>query len=187
MEVSQHQLEALRNAVENRYGQTLNSPHDFMCLGERLQNEGAGSLSVSTIKRLWEYVPGYKTVYVSSLNVLSRYVGCRDWQEFCETLTEADTSDFSLGEVVALSTLKVGDEVEVRWRPGRHIVVKYLGQGRMRVIASERSKLAVGDTFSCSGMVNGEPLVLTQLEHANADQVLTYVCGKLGGITARKL
>ena len=45
MEVSQHQLEALRNAVENRYGQTLNSPHDFMCLGERLQNEGAGSLS----------------------------------------------------------------------------------------------------------------------------------------------
>ena len=187
MEVSQQQLNALRNAVENRYGQTLNAPHDFMCLAEQLQNEGAGSLSVSTIKRLWGYVSGYETVYVSSLNVLSHYVGCRDWQEFCETLTDIDSSDFSLGEVVALSALIVGDEVEVCWRPGRRIVVKYLGQGRMRVIVSERSKLAVGDTFSCSGMVNGEPLVLTQLEHADADQVLTYVCGKRGGIIARKL
>lgn len=187
MKVSQQQLAALRSAVENHYGQTLNSPHDFMCLAEQLQNDGAGSLSISTLKRLWGYVSGYETVYVSTLNVLSRYVGCRDWQEFCETLAEIDTSDFSLGEVVALSTLKVGDEVEVRWRPGRRIVVKYLGQERMRVVVSERSKLAVGDTFSCSGMVNGEPLVLTQLEHADADQVLAYVCGKRGGITARKL
>lgn len=187
MKVSQQQLAALRSAVENHYGQTLNTPHDFMCLAGRLRAEGAGSLSMSTIKRLWGYVSGYETVYVSSLNVLSRYVGCRDWQEFCDTLNESDTSDFSLGEVVVLSSLKVGDEVEVRWHPGRRIVAKYMGQGRMRVVVSERSKLAVGDTFSCSGMVNGEQLVLTQLEHAGADQVLTYVCGKRGGITARKL
>ena len=187
MKVSQQQLAALRSAVENYYGQTLNTPHDFRCLADQLQDEGAGSLSMSTLKRLWGYVSGYETVYVSSLNVLSRFVGCRDWQEFCDTLTETDTSDFSLSEVVALSTLNVGDEVEVRWKPGRRIVVKYLGQGRMRVVLSERSKLAVGDTFSCAGMINGEQLALTQLEHAGADRVTSYICGKCGGITARKL
>ena len=96
-------------------------------------------------------------------------------------------SSFPTGDVVALSTLRVGDCVEVTWSPGRRIVVQNLGQGRMRVIESQRSKLAVGTAFSCSGFVNGEHLVLTQVETAGSDHSLTYVCGKHGGITARIL
>ena len=187
MEMMQEQLAALRQAVEDRYGQAINSPTDFAGLCDQLALAQGEQISVSTLKRVWGYVTGYATIRVSTLNILSRYAGCRDWRDFCDTLANPDVSDFPAGDVVVLSTLKVGDNVEVKWSPGRRIVAQYLGQGRMRVIESQRSKLAVGTTFSCNGFVNGEQLILTQVETSSAEQALTYVCGKRGGITARIL
>lgn len=183
----QEQLVALQQAVEDRYGQAINSPTDFAGLCDQLALAQGEHISVSTLKRVWGYVTGYATIRVSTLNILSRYAGCRDWRDFCDTLANPDVSDFPAGDVVVLSTLKVGDNVEVKWSPGRRIVAQYLGQGRMRVIESQRSKLAVGTTFSCNGFVNGEQLILTQVETSSAEQALTYVCGKRGGITARIL
>jgi len=187
MEMMQEQLAALRQAVEDRYGQAINSPTDFAGLCDQLALVQGEQISVSTLKRVWGYVTGYATIRMSTLNILSRYAGCRDWRDFCDTLANPDVSSFPTGDVVALSTLKVGDNVEVKWSPGRRIVAQYLGQGRMRVIESQRSKLTVGTTFSCNGFVNGEQLILTQVETSSADQAMTYVCGKRGGITARIL
>lgn len=187
MEMMQEQLAALRQAVEDRYGQAINSPTDFAGLCDQLALAQGEQISVSTLKRVWGYVTGYATIRMSTLNILSRYAGCRDWRDFCDTLSSPDVSSFPTGDVVALSTLRVGDCVEVTWSPGRRIVAQNLGQGRMRVLESQRSKLAVGTTFSCNGFVNGEQLILTQVETSSAEQALTYVCGKRGGITARIL
>lgn len=187
MEMMQEQLAALRQAVEDRYGQAINSPTDFAGLCDQLALVQGEQISVSTLKRVWGYVTGYATIRMSTLNILSRYAGCRDWRDFCDTLSSPDVSSFPTGDVVALSTLRVGDCVEVTWSPGRRIVAQNLGQGRMRVLESQRSKLAVGTTFSCNGFVNGEQLILTQVETSSAEQALTYVCGKRGGITARIL
>ena len=187
MEMMQEQMAALRQAVEDRYGQAVSSPADFAGLCDQVALMQGEQISVSTVKRVWGYVTGYATIRVSTLNILSRYAGCRDWRDFCDTLSSPDVSSFPTGDVVALSTLRVGDCVEVTWSPGRRIVVQNLGQGRMRVIESQRSKLAVGTTFSSAGFVNGEQLVLTQVEAAGTDHSLTYVCGKRGGITARIL
>ncbi len=184
MENMQEQLAALRHAVEDRYGQSISSPSDFAGLCDHVALVQGEQISLSTVKRLWGYVKGYSTIRASTLNILSRYAGCRDWRDFCDTLSNPDVSLFPTGDVVALSTLKVGDCVEVTWSPGRRIVVQNLGQGRMRVIESQRSKLAVGTTFSCTGFVNGEQLMLTQVETVDSDHSLTYVCGKRGGITA---
>lgn len=187
MEMMQEQLAALRKAVENRYGQAISSPADFARLGDELTATIGESLSMSTLKRVWGYVSGYASVRMSTLNTLARYVGCRDWLDFCDTLSNPDVSSFPTGDVVALSMLRVGDCVEVKWSPGRRIVVQNLGQGRMRVVESQRSKLTVGTTFTCAGMVNGERLAFTQVETPDTDQVQTYVCGKRGGITAKVL
>ena len=183
--MTQEHIAALKRAVEDRYGQALSSPADFGGFCDSLKGTLGESLSMSTVKRVWGYVTGYATVRLSTLNTLSHYVGCRDWQEFCETLDQPDVSSFPSGDVIALSTLKVGDNIEVTWSPGRRIVVQYMGQGRMRVTESLRSKLTVGTTFSCAGMVNGERLTLTQVEIPGTDKALSYVCGRAGGIKAR--
>ncbi|MBO7609258.1 MAG: hypothetical protein J6S96_03530 [Muribaculaceae bacterium] len=180
-------VERLRYDVEQRYGHQITGPHDFNELSDEIAAVTDERLSVSTLKRLWDYVKGYNTVRLATLGVLARYVGCRDWAEFCDTLTAEDTSGWHYAPVIPISTLKQGDRIEVTWHPGRRIVVQYMEQGRFRVLECERCKLAVDDTFSCIGMVCGEQLVLTQVQRIGSDCVKTYVCGKKGGIQARKL
>ena len=173
--------------VKRRYGHEVTGPHDFNELSDDIAAITHERLSVSTLKRLWGYVEGYDTVRLATLGTLARYVGCRDWTDFCDTFNADDGSEWSTEPVIPISTLRPGDRVEITWQPGRRMVVLYLDQGRFRVVERERCKLAVGDSFSCAGMVCGERLVLTQVEHAGNDQVLTYVCGKKDGIQARKL
>ena len=185
MEKKQEHIEALKRAVEEIFGQAISSPTAFARLGDELNAALGESLSMSTLKRVWGYVTGYATVRVSTLNTLACYVGCRDWKDFCETLSSPDVSSFPTGDAIAMSMLAIGDRVEVTWSPGRRIVAQYLGQGRMRVVENMRSKLAAGTTFTCAGMVNGERLTLTQVETPDTDQVQNYVCGKRGGVTAR--
>ena len=185
MEKNMECIEALKRAVEEKFGQSVSSPTDFDRLHDSLQAALGESLSMSTLKRMWGYVAGYASVRTSTLNTLARYVGCRDWQEFCDAQSNPDTSSFPAGDLVAVSTLAIGDRVEVTWSPGRRIVAQYLGQWRMCVVESERSKLQVGTRFTCSGIVNGERLTLTQVEMPGIAQAQTYVCGKRGGITAR--
>ena len=180
-------IKQLRQDVERHYGHEITGPHDFEDLADKIADVTDERLSVSTLKRLWGYVDGYNTVRLATLGVLSRYVGCRDWAEFCDSLTAEDTSDWHYAPVIPISTLKRGDRIEVTWHPGRRIVVQYMEQGRFRVVECERCKLAVDDTFSCIGMVNGERLVLTQVERIGNDYAKTYVCGKNGGIQARIL
>ncbi|MBR6284870.1 MAG: hypothetical protein IKR25_11350 [Muribaculaceae bacterium] len=183
----EEQIEALKQAVEDQFGQSVSSPADFARLGDELRAVLDDSLSVSTLKRVWGYVAGYASVRTSTLNTLSRYVGCRDWQEFCDTLSKPRSSSFPDGDMVAMSALAIGDLVELTWAPGRRIVARYMGQGRMCVVENMRSKLMVGTTFTCAGMVNGERLMVTQVELPGTLESLTYVCGKHGGITARVL
>ncbi len=67
----QDQLSALRQAVEDRYGQAINSPADFAGLCDQLALVQGEQISVSTLKRIWGYVTGYSTIRVSTLNILS--------------------------------------------------------------------------------------------------------------------
>ena len=177
----------LRQDVERHFGHEVTGPHDFVELCDEIAAATNERISVSTLKRLWGYVEGYDSVRLSTLGVLARYVGCRGWSEFCDTLNSEETSEWNTESVIPVSTLRPDDRVEITWQPGRRMVAQYLGQGRFRVMERDRCKLVVGDTFSCAGMVCGERLVLTQVEHAGNNHVLTYVCGKKDGIQARKL
>lgn len=187
MEQYTEYVEALRRAIENKFGQSVSAPSEFERLRDSMFATLGETLSISTIKRVWGYVNGYESVRTSTLNTMARYVGFRDWKEFCETQANPDASTFPLQGVLVISTLAIGDRVEVTWSPGRRIVVQYMGQMRLCVVESERSKLTVGTKFTCSGMVNGERLTVTQVETPGAKQALVYTCGKHGGITARVL
>ena len=54
--------------------------------------------------------------------------------------------------------------------------IKYLGDNRWKVIYSEGTRIAVGDTFNCSVIMSGEPLYVDNLVHDGKASGV-YVCG----------
>ena len=83
--------------------------------------------------------------------------------------------------------LAVGDRLLLTWHPDRRCVIEHQGSGQFRVAEAENTKLAVGDTFECALMMEGEPLYVGNLTHLLADGStmgpVSYLAGKQGGVT----
>lgn len=178
----QESLNALKKQVEEKMGCTMRLPRDFNMLAKAVTDATSEHISTNTLKRLWGYIDGYSTSRRFTLNVLARYVGYRDWDDFCRNLSNTAASQIFDSHYIDSDTLQPGKRLTLRWHPGRVVTLEYRGDNEYVVVASLRAKLAVGDTFKCQGFIPGQPLVINGLIHQGIDHPINYICGKQGGI-----
>lgn len=183
----------LKQEIERVVGHDLLEAHDFESLSFTLFKSLHESLSPTTLKRLWGYLKNERVqARTHTLDVLARYVGFRNYSDFCEKCVErreersqvAPFNESGVKEIarVTPNDLKRGQRLVIRWRPDRRIVVKHQGDGHFLVEESEHSKLSVGDTFVCHLMLENEPLYLDKLVHEGMPPRL-YVAGQRNGVT----
>ena len=173
----------LRKDVEARFGTRPATPADFesrtaqiwLCLHE--------NLALSTLERLWGYVDGANNTRLSTLNILSRYVGSRDWNDYTNRLKEGEhgSSNPFIAEGIHTKDLQPGQSIEVTWLPNRRCVFRYLGDMRFEVVESVNSKLSAGDTFVSTFFLTGQPLFIDQLV-LTGHTTVSYVAGNNGGL-----
>lgn len=72
------QIEALRIAVEKRFGHRIESRYDYTQLGGEIEQITHEHIADNTLRRLWGGISGYDTVQTRTLNVLCRYAGFED-------------------------------------------------------------------------------------------------------------
>ena len=172
---------SLRKAVEETAGKALRTPNDFLWLQEKLRSQLGQKLSLATLERFWGYA---KTQYQPSrwtLDILSRYVGCKDFEQFCHNEEDGVQSDFLDRERISVDSLGVGARIRLNWQPNRQCVVEYLGKGEFRIVEAHGTKLSAGDTFVCHVFIQDEPLYLSDLCHKGMPPV-SYVAGKKTGV-----
>ncbi len=170
--------------VENRIQRGILSPKDFEHLHVAIKNELNESVSVSTLKRLWGYSKYLSKPSVSILSTLSRFVGYRDWEDFRtnrESVENRPSGQVLSDKITVATDLEVGDRIRLTWAPQRVCDVMYHGDGDFEVLSSQNTGIKVGDWFSCSLIVSGEPLWLSNLRQYGKAPV-AYVCGKQGGV-----
>lgn len=156
---------------------------DFVILSEAVFRRAHRLISPTTLKRLWGYLDESVQPRRSTLDALAVFVGYPDFARFTEGLASASEvqSSVSLATSINTSQFTRGKEVTLRWLPDRRCRVRYLGDYRFEVVEAENTKLAVGDTFRCMLMVEGEPLYLDALVHQGQPPV-TYVAGRKDGV-----
>ena len=177
------ELKALLARVEEKYGQRVDTSTDFESLAVAINKETGEHISSSTLKRLWGYVSLSPAPRVTTLDVLSHYVGSVSFREFCKTQKTgfAEDSDFLRTRFVTSEELTEGDTVTIGWSPDRRVVLRYLGNSRYRVCTSERSKLREGDVFVASQFMIGYPLFLNGI-YRGGEVTPPYVAGKKSGL-----
>lgn len=171
------EIEQLLVEVEEKFGTKPHSPADFNELILAIQRETNGIISLSTLERLWGYVNNVDRPRISSLNVLARYVGYKDWHEYNNVLKEKQRSNSKhiLEGAVLARDLGVGHLVGVRIGV-RQYVFRYLGKSRFVVVESKYSMLKPGDTFTTTFFLVGHPLYLDNWVHENEPPQL-YAAG----------
>lgn len=98
-------FEHLRNAIETAIGRKMKSPRDFDFLAQAVFDKLHQSISVSTLKRFWGYIPHNSTTRSSTLDLLAQFIDYEDYDHFCTSIAgevwDADTPDVPSGTATA--------------------------------------------------------------------------------------
>ena len=173
----------LREMVEESVSRKIKTPADFQFLTGVIQERCKETLGVTTLKRIWGYVEGYDTTRYSTLSVLARCVGFKDWDDFLAHHNQSgESSNMVLGRALYPGEILAGAFLRIAWAPDRRVLLKHLGDGGFEVMESENSKLKPGDTFHCSCFIIGEPLYLDKFVRGDNPPTL-FVVGNKGGLT----
>lgn len=184
MSPNENEIILLRTMVEESVARKMKAPADFQFLTGVIQERCKETLAVSTLKRLWGYVDGYDTTRFSTLSILARCVGFRDWDDFLQNHNRiGESSQPVIGCAFYASEFTVEQLVRITWAPDRRVVLQYLGDESFEVVESENSKLKIGDTFHCSCFIIGEPLYLDNFVRDGQPPML-FVVGNKGGLTS---
>lgn len=162
----------------------MKTPSDFDFLSGAIYERTREYISPTTLKRTWGYIDGVNTIRNSTLNILAKFAGHKDWDYFVAALNQPSMSNsvFCTNNNIDARKLAVGDCIKVTWQPNRHCVFRHLGECRFEVEKAENTKLRAGDTFEAIFFIQGEPLYLDNLCQGSKKPV-SYLCGNKKGLT----
>lgn len=174
----------LTKEVERIVGHQLTEARDFEQLSHLLLSHTRERLSPTTLKRFWGYLKNEEVdTRLHTLDVLARFVGYRDYEDFCTKADQLDEvqSGVKTEERITSEELKRGQRLIITWRPDRRIMIRHKGEGRFEIVEAVNTKLSVGDTFRCHLMIQHEPLYLDEVMHQGMP-AMVYVAGQKDGV-----
>ncbi|MDE6247948.1 MAG: hypothetical protein K2M41_08950 [Muribaculaceae bacterium] len=175
-------LARLKKDVERYISRALHSPSDYIYLSERLQNEGHGYISPTTLKRVWGYISDKGNQYTPSsytLNSLCKLIGFNDISEYCSEEAEIQSKEYK-GEYIETLSLPLGANITILWQPNRKVQLRYTGAESFEIIENENSRLRIGDSVQCSSLTQHAPAFFRVSREGN--KPFSYVAGSAQGI-----
>lgn len=188
MSTTQYNIECLRKDIEKKIGRSIDTYSDFNYLSLKLSDQIPDPPSISTLKRLWNYVSDSSSRSRSTLNALSRFLGYADWSEYVTHLMrdQRAESEFLHLKTMSADSLFNGDRIEMKWNPDREMTVEYLGDRRFKVIEVKNGKLKPGMTFTAGVFLKGMPLICDNVYDGDLN-LGAYTAGTGKGLTSLRL
>lgn len=123
-----------------------------------------------------------------TLDILSQYIGYRDFRHFCEDLRSSDvfSSLFFTATTILSKDLSQGERLAIGWAPDRVVELTYLGEDLFEVKDGGTSQLKAGDKFLKSEFFLGKPLYIAKIFRGE-DETPAYEAGKVGGLNLLKV
>lgn len=181
------EMNYLMSLVEKKFRKGVRTSTDFYLLAQEIESETRENVSASTLKRMWGYVNMTPVPRQTTLDVLAKYIGKKDYRTFCEDLknSEAFHSRFFTADFINSCDLKPATCVEIGWDPNRKVTLKYLGDSQFEVESACNSKLLPGDRFEATSFIKGYPLYISRILR-NGEYTPPYLAGQHGGLNHLK-
>lgn len=178
-------------AIERAVDYKVCTTRGFERLSQMILHRTRENISVSTLKRIWGYVKGYDDIRMSTLDVLSKFIGYKDYTHFSHDIkseTDVIASIFFFGECIYIDDIYVGKLLRLTWVPDRRCDIRYEGEYRFVVIDSANTRLVAGTTFCCHLIEIGQPLYISKVIFPSDPlNKYNYIAGSNGGVQAENI
>lgn len=176
----------LREKIEARFGDQLKYNYQCMSLEHSIYQATGEHLGLTTLKRIMGFASYPHHPRRSTLDILSKYAGYADFEEFLKDMeTEEEVSSFEQVEKVEGGDIKEGESIKLMYHPDRVLTMKYLGEDRYEVTASQGSKLQKGDILRIRQIAVGFELLVSDVER-DGRSLGTYIGARSGGVVTIK-
>lgn len=181
-------IESLKRKVEDKFGRVPNYPSDFEDLCLRINEMCRDTLSVSTLKRIWRYIEGWRVPRIATLDILAVYVGYKDFRDFTAAcnIDSRVQSAYTDGHILMVQMLIPDSKLEIQWHPGRKVLLKYIGDFTFEVLHNEASKLSEGSKVRFTMLSEGHPLY-ADVTLPGSEVSRPYIAGSDTGITFKQI
>lgn len=183
--IDTEQLQRLKKEVERRLPFPIKSPDDYSRLSDLLKAEGCGTVSATTLKRIWGYISDTGADYrpnAYTVTALCRLIGFRDIEEFMSSDSTIQLREYT-GTFVESRSMPKDTIVELRWQPNRVCTMIYLGNTLFKVIDVENSTtLRKGDEVECGCFTQHAPVYFPRV-FREGSHPMTAMAGAASGIT----
>lgn len=176
----------LRALIETSVNRKISTSNDFIFLMGAIQGRINKHLGVSTLKRIWGYIDGYRSMRESTLDILSQFVGYPDYETFVSDYCDSEAARSSHRVMTRMTESKeipTKALVSIEWNPNRKLVLRHDGGGKYCVLESVNSKVGVGVRFEIQSFIIGQPMILTNYQKGE-EEPCTFVIGNKGGLTS---
>lgn len=186
--INESDISLLKSKVEQVLSKKMKVPSDFDFLSGVIWDRTHESVSSSTLKRIWGYVGKSIVARESTLDIISRFLNYKNWDDFISHVNSSVESQSGISYAPSIRTqdLQVSQKVELQWAPDRRCVVEYIGGARYKVLISENTSLQVGDTFCCGIFVLHEAAILDRFV-SNMSEPVNYIIGTQSGLSQLRL
>lgn len=156
-------ISSLKRSVEAVFGRCPQSPSDFDRLSSLIYERCRETAATSTLKRIWGYVKSNHVPTFTTLSVLARYAGFRDWNSFLSHLREGgNDSGFTAGSMVVAAEEPLHATFRVEWAGGKSCTLRKIADPcRFEVVEAGNIKLKAGDIVNISSLATGEKFLAT--------------------------
>ena len=183
------EISVLKEKIETVVSKKMKVPSDFDFLAGAIWERIHESVSASTLKRIWGYAGKDVSARETTLDILSRFLNYKNWDDFKEHINTSDLIESGISLVSYLRTqdMIAKQKIEFHWKPNRRCVAEYQGGTLYKILVVENSQiLRVGDLFSVGVFVLNEALFMDKLIQKDSEPV-SYIVGKDTGLTYLQL
>ena len=167
--------------LNQKCGREIRISGDCEYLALDIESVTGEHIGVNTLKRLLGFIDDEREPRTSTLDVIARYLGFDNWDLLSIYDNKSNSSFESSSEEIRVSELSEGQSVQISYLPDRRLVMVYQGNGRFLVQMSENSKLLAGDELTLTHMVQGYPLLVTEVIR-DGKSLGSFTAGKAQGI-----
>lgn len=184
-------LEALVKITNKNLGYEPTTPSEFNDLILQIKKTTGQDISLSSIKRIWGYVKHTGDFSQTTLNILARFNGIKDWESFRKSIekdvdvTNDDDSGFHSDMIIDTGKYKPGDSLLLSWNLGKSCELICVGHMRFKIMKATNIKLKEGDTVTLHTLCIGYPICISDIIRGDM-HLKSYIGAKKTGLQSIK-
>lgn len=167
--------------LKQKCGNPLRLPSDVERLTLDIESATGEHVGTNTMKRLLGLINDERTPRTSTLDVIARYLGYVNWDVLQQLEAKSNSAFGDTDNHINTEEMPIGQMLRISYQPNRQLIIKHQGGTEFLITASINSKLHVGDIITLAHVVDGYPLLVTDVIR-DGESLGAFTAGKVQGI-----